>query len=220
MPLAHTARAQSAMVLIADDETQGTQLAARSVPGGYDADPSAGPPDPDSDARIGQAMHRLLEWLALSPGAARSSPHGVAQPADPGLGAGSMRCAHWSDRQLAAAALGFDLDARQITQATHMARAVREGDAAWVWDSEVITWCANEVPLTFGGQSLRIDRLVRRRDTGAWWVLDYKSAADPLDRPELRDQLAVYLRAVAALYPGDVVHAAFLTAQGRLIEAP
>jgi ATP-dependent helicase/nuclease subunit A len=49
-------------------------------------------------------------------------------------------------------------------------------------------------------------------------VLDYKSAAEPLDRPELLDQLASYRRAVAALYPGKAVHAAFLTPQGRLIE--
>ena len=236
MPLAHVQPTEAAIVSIADDEPQSNDISAsvntsasirtRPVPrpGGDRADTAEGVLDHldhfdlDSDTRIGQAMHRLLEWLPLSAGAAESVSPMAAQASGPGLDVVMVAGGHWSDRQLAAAALGFALDASQIAQAARMARTVREGAAAWAWDADLIDWHANEVPLTSGGQFLRIDRLVRRRDTGALWVLDYKSAAEPLDRPELCDQLVGYRRAVAALHPGQVVHAAFLTAQGRLLE--
>jgi ATP-dependent helicase/nuclease subunit A len=65
---------------------------------------------------------------------------------------------------------------------------------------------------------LRIDRLVRRRDTGVWWVLDYKSAGSPQEQPELLAQMARYHAAVCAAIPGASVRLAFLTSQGRLVE--
>jgi ATP-dependent helicase/nuclease subunit A len=68
-----------------------------------------------------------------------------------------------------------------------------------------------------GGALRRIDRLVRSRMDGTWWVLDYKSAARPEDDPELRAQLTQYRDAVAAAHPGEPVRAAFLTGTGRLV---
>ena len=97
-----------------------------------------------------------------------------------------------------------------------MAQRIRGGEGAWVWDEAVVDWQANEVPLSHGGRSLRLDRLVRRRD-GAWWVLDFKSATDPLARPELVAQLADYRDAVQAIHPGSEVRAAFLTGDGRFV---
>jgi ATP-dependent helicase/nuclease subunit A len=63
---------------------------------------------------------------------------------------------------------------------------------------------------------LRLDRLVRRRD-GAWWVIDYKSAARPERDATLQAQLRRYMEAVAGLHPGTDVRAAFLTGEGRLV---
>ena len=68
------------------------------------------------------------------------------------------------------------------------------------------------------GTTVRLDRLVRRADTGEWWVLDYKSAAQPQRQQALRAQLHTYRQAVQALEPGSVVRAAFLTGQGELEE--
>jgi ATP-dependent helicase/nuclease subunit A len=59
---------------------------------------------------------------------------------------------------------------------------------------------------------------VQRRDTSAWWVLDFKSSANPQDQPELCAQLREYRAALNLIYPEEAVHTAFLTPQGRLIE--
>ena len=50
-----------------------------------------------------------------------------------------------------------------------------------------------------------------------WWVLDYKSATQPQRQQALVAQLQRYREAVAALMPGEAVHAAFLTGDGRLV---
>lgn len=71
------------------------------------------------------------------------------------------------------------------------------------------------------GELLRLDRLVQRKDTdnaGHWWVLDYKSAQTPQNQPALVLQLRSYQAAVQAIYPNDVVQAAFLTAQGAMVK--
>jgi len=160
-------------------------------------DTNTTPGTDDTEARIGQAMHRLLEWLPLA----------SALPTD-----------LWTSTQIAAVALAFDLSPIQTAQARHSAQAIREGDAAWVWDVNLIAWHANEAPLNIAGQQRRIDRLVQRSDTQTWWVLDYKSTADPLRDAQYRAQLNGYRSAVQKNTPGQCVKAAFLTPQGRLIE--
>ncbi len=142
-------------------------------------------------SRTGQAMHRLLEWGALS------------------------------ERQIQAVVREFKLDAAQKQTAVAGARRILAGAGAWAWDSAVVAWQGNEVALAYQGQSLRLDRLVQRRDAGHeghWWVLDYKSGAAPHEQAELRAQMQTYRAAVQAIQAGQVVKAAFLTASGELIE--
>ena len=146
-------------------------------------------PDEDTpQARIGKAMHRLLEW------------------------------ADASDQNAAAAAREFGLDAEQGGRAALQARRILEGDGAWVWDQAVVGWQGNEVELMYQGEPYRLDRLVRRKDTGHWWVLDFKSTSSPQQQPALVDQMQTYRSAVQQIYPGDTVRAAFLTAKGELVE--
>ena len=153
----------------------------------------------DSDeSRIGQAMHRLLEWVAPAP-----SPQSA--PA-------------WSDAQCAAVAKLFALDATQLSQAQAGAAGILAGEGKWAWNVSALAWHGNEVALQWRGQLLRMDRLVQRQDTREWWVLDYKSTAAPQTQAALCTQLRTYQAAVAWAYPGQAVRAAFLTPQGALIE--
>jgi len=155
------------------------------------------------DSRIGQAMHRLLE--RYQPAAHADAPVRLA-----------------SDAQLAAIAHEFVLEPAQMAQAHAMALAIVQGEGAWAWDAAQLDWQGNEVAVVQRGRMLRIDRLVRRRaatpDEGQWWVLDYKSTRQPHLHPELCEQLLGYRSAVALAQPGQTVRAAFLTADGNLIE--
>lgn len=150
--------------------------------------------DEDSDlARIGKAMHRLLEWGSLAP------------------------------PQVRAVLREFRLNPAQGQQAAERARSILAGEGAWAWNAEVVVWHGNEVELSHGGQLLRLDRLVQRRDAGHaghWWVLDYKSNAAPQHLPELVATMQVYRAAVQDLHPGHIVKAAFLTPQGAVLEVP
>ena len=141
-------------------------------------------------------MHWLLE-------------HGMVDASDAPDGAPAL---------LARAAREFDLPPDAIRQAAAMARRIRTGDGAWAWDAAVIDWQGNEVTLLHGGDTLRLDRLVRRRDTGEWWVLDCKSADRPEDQPGLVAQLNRYREAVQYANPGAAVRVAFLTGEGRVVE--
>ncbi len=148
--------------------------------------------DPGSaSARIGKAMHRLLQWGDVA------------------------------SRNVAAAAREFELSSTQGAQAAAMAQRILLGAGAWAWDNNVIGWQGDEVELIYRGEALRLDRLVQRKDAGRageWWVLDYKSGQAPQEEPELVAQLCRYRDAVQAIYPYQVVKAAFLTAQGCLLE--
>ena len=145
------------------------------------------------ESALGQALHRLLEWAPL----------------------GASAC---STTQMQAVAAEFALDAAQAGQAAAMAQCILTGEAAWAWNPELIAWHGNEVALSWQGQSLRLDRLVQRRDSGEWWVLDYKSSAQPQANADLVAQLRGYRAAVQAVYPGEGVRAAFLSGNGRVLE--
>ena len=149
----------------------------------------------DERARTGRALHRLLQWRPTPPGAF-----------------------DWGDEHLRAVRREFALTAAQAAEALTMARAVVSGDAAWAWDHHLLDHWGNEVEIWSEGQLLRLDRLVRRRDTGHWWVLDYKSAHRPEQQAGLREQMHAYRRALQHAQPGDVVRLAFINAMGRLIE--
>jgi ATP-dependent helicase/nuclease subunit A len=154
------------------------------------------------DSRRGQAMHRLLEWVPLAPG-------GWAQ-------AGFA----WSTESLQAVAQAFDLLPEQAQTAAEQAQAILRGQGQWAWDADVLDWHANEATMLVAGRLQRLDRLVRQRDSGQWWVLDYKSTAQPQHNPEYCAQLLAYQGAVARSQPSARVRAAFLTPQGALIEPP
>ncbi|WP_341919810.1 UvrD-helicase domain-containing protein [Polaromonas sp. YR568] len=149
--------------------------------------------DEDSlKARIGKAMHRLLEW-----GGALSA------------------------EQVKAAAREFRLSPAQAAEAAGLAGRILAGEGAWAWHPEAVAWHGNEVDLVYAGQALRLDRLVQRKDAGHeghWWVLDYKSAAAPELQPALMAQLQDYRAAVQLIYPGAPVKAAFLTGRGTVVE--
>ncbi len=151
--------------------------------------------DNDSDsleARVGKALHRLLQWGAGEEGA-------------------------FSEAQMRAAAREFSLTQAQGRRAADMARRILAGQGAWAWQAAAVDWQGNEVPLSHEGKSLRLDRLVRRRQGNEWWVLDYKSAAHPTQKPGLMEQLRGYRAAVQAIHPGEIVKAAFLTGHGELV---
>jgi ATP-dependent helicase/nuclease subunit A len=163
-----------------------------AVPGKLEWLPPAAP-EGSAESRLGEAMHRLLEtW---QPGSA------------------------FGPEPLAEARRLFALDAEAAQRAAAMAQRIVQGEGAWAWDSSQVDWQGNEVELLAGGELLRIDRLVRRRDTGEWWVLDYKSAAEPERQPQLVAQMQRYRAAVEAAHGGAPVRCAFLTAQGRLVPA-
>ncbi len=156
-----------------------------------DASSLTGGANDELTARIGQAMHRLLEW-----------------------GDASVNNA-------TAAAREFELTPDQGTLAAQIAQRILVGEGAWAWNPAVVDWQGNEVELMYQGEPLRLDRLVQRRDAGhegQWWVLDYKSAHAPQDQPELMAQLREYRDAVQAIYPNDTVRAAFFTGQGTVVE--
>ncbi|EGI76310.1 UvrD-helicase domain-containing protein [Hylemonella gracilis] len=144
-------------------------------------------------ARIGSAMHRLLEWTALD-------------------------TAEFSPAQLERAGAEQGLTPAQARQAADMARRIVHGAGAWVWRGADVAWWSNEVPVTIEGQARRIDRLVRHRD-GTWWVLDYKSAsyaqAAEVTRAQMLAQLRAYGDAVRAACAGEPVRIALLDAQGH-----
>ncbi|MBC5783358.1 UvrD-helicase domain-containing protein [Ramlibacter sp. USB13] len=148
-------------------------------------------PEGSRASRLGEAMHRLLEtWQG-------------------GIAAAQLR----EVERL------FALEPGAAEEAAAMAQRIITGEGSWAWDPAVVDWQANEIELHAGGELLRLDRLVRRRDTGEWWVLDYKSAAEPERQPQLRAQMQRYREAVAAAQGGAAVRSAFLTAQGRVVPA-
>ena len=152
------------------------------------------------ESRIGQAMHRLLQWLPDQSVVRQGFEHS------------------FEEADIKAVAQEFELTSAQADQAAAMAQRIAMGEGAWSWDPAVVDWQGNELELFAAGQLLRLDRLVRRADTGDWWVLDYKSESQPQRNPELVAQLQAYRAAVQAGQAGAVVKAAFLTAAGQLVE--
>jgi ATP-dependent helicase/nuclease subunit A len=160
-------------------------------------------------ARLGQAVHRVLEWSGrpgLPPGALDLVSAGRAAAAEFGL--------------LPAAVLRVPQIAGLILASPACARFF--GGAA-------LRWAGTEVPVASQGESLRIDRLVALAEPGAggqgsdaarltWWVLDYKLHGTPAELPAYREQLQRYVAAVQALQPGDTVRGAFITGRGEVVE--
>jgi ATP-dependent helicase/nuclease subunit A len=163
----------------------------------HEAMPRPAAPDQvdDERTRIGLALHRLLQW---HPTPARGFD--------------------WTNAHTQAVAREFALSPTQAAQAQTMARRIVQGEAAWAWDDAVVDTTGNEVDIFHAGELLRLDRLVRRSDTGEWWVLDFKSAENPEHQLDLLSKMQRYRQAVQAARPGAVVRLAFINLHGRLIE--
>jgi ATP-dependent helicase/nuclease subunit A len=186
MPLAPIHQAQAAIKNIANRVTAAHSPNPATQFEGTDSADGA-----DSGAaRIGLAMHRLLELYT------------------PGLNLATI-----------ASSVGvlFGLGSDPAQQALAMAQRITQGAAAWVWDTAQVDWQANEVELVHAGALLRLDRLVRHAQSQTWWVLDYKSAAAPRQQAELRAQLQRYAEAVGEANPGETVRAAFITGAGDFV---
>ncbi|MDR7096135.1 UvrD-helicase domain-containing protein [Hydrogenophaga laconesensis] len=170
-------------------------LPALTVEFASPAPPVEQAPVDDTYNRMGLALHRLLEW--------RPTP---------------VRDFEWTPEHVEAVAREFSLDTVQSQHVLATAGRIVAGEAAWVWDDAALDHWGNEVALLHQGELLRLDRLVRRRDSGEWWVLDYKSAARPELDPAKVAQMHGYRAAMAQARPGEPVRLAFINAQGRLIE--
>ncbi|HLL18401.1 MAG TPA: 3'-5' exonuclease, partial [Rubrivivax sp.] len=162
--------------------------------------PVALPFDPVA-ARLGQAVHRVLEWAA-QPGAAALDLVTAATAAVQSLG----------------------LPTGEAVKVASIAGAVLSSPACGQFFSgAALRWAANEVPVADAGETLRIDRLVALagpEGKTTWWVLDYKLQLPRAALPAYHAQLRRYVAAVRLLQPTDEVRAAFITGQGELVELP
>lgn len=168
-------------------------------------EPMSPPPDAvtplaqaeDESARVGRAMHWLLEHASETESGWRAV----------------------REQQIGRR---FTLDPAGAERAISLARTIRDGEGAWAWSGDEVREAFSEVELIHQGELLRLDRLVRRgagaHGPEAWWVLDYKSAARPEQQAELQAQLEGYRAAVQAQYPEAVVRVAFLSGVGRMVE--
>ena len=160
--------------------------------------PTTASRSPDTDAtRLGQAVHRVLEWataqprfdLAELPALARAAAEEFASP--PG----------------AVAALAGTI--------------LRSPACAPFLSGPQLRWAGNEVPFSAAGELLRIDRLVQLDGDAAdpvWWVLDYKLQHAPEQLPAYREQLLRYREVVRRAQPGAAVRCAFVTGAGAVVE--
>jgi ATP-dependent helicase/nuclease subunit A len=148
-------------------------------------------------AKLGRAVHRVLQWITAG-----------QQATDV--------------RGLAAAALAeFDLPPAAGEAVVSYAQTIRGSPALQrFFDPALFAWSADEFDVVSEGESLRIDRLVRMgpEQRPSWWVIDYKLAFDAATDENLRRQLTRYRDAVQALVGDAPVHAAFVTGDGALHE--
>ena len=157
-------------------------------------------PSGDAGARLGQAVHRMLEW-AGHPGAAAPRADWPA----------------WAR----AAADSVGLPAASAAAVLSAAASVLDSpECRRFFAGPALLWAGNEVPLAADGSLLRVDRLVQLAgERGVqWWVLDYKLHASPGEVEAYRQQLAGYVAALQALMPAEEIRGAFIAAGGRLQE--
>ena len=174
------------------------EAGAASVADGGNANADAGT---EPSARLGSAVHRVLEWAARAD-----------RPSRPPLPA-----------LCKAAAREFAADVEAVHEVVDA--ILSSPHCQHFFSAERVLWAANEVPVVDNGESLRIDRLVHLAPgpgdpaTGIWWVLDYKLSSAPQLVEANRLQLERYRRVVARLQPNDTVRAAFITGSGLVLNA-
>jgi ATP-dependent helicase/nuclease subunit A len=186
-PPEHDARSAPGPIVVADLPPPPPIGAAAPLPGA----------PPTFAARLGRAVHRVLQWASASAG----EPDYTA---------------------LAAAAVAeFELSPAAAPTAASYARTIRDSPRLQrFFDAQQVAWSADEFDIVHNGTLLRLDRLVRfgPEHDARWWVLDYKLALDASNDAALREQLMRYRAAVRLLANGAPVHAAFVTGDGALHE--
>lgn len=147
--------------------------------------------------RLGQAVHRTLEWATAANG-------------DPAL--------RNLDELAEGAAAEFGAVAAEVARIA--AAILANPAAARFFAGPEIAWAGNEVGLMLDGQPQRIDRLVRLAspDGPAWWVLDYKLQHRPQEVEAYREQMRRYRAAVALVQPGELVRSALIGGNGEVVE--
>lgn len=154
-------------------------------------------PSRDDASRLGEAVHRVLEWAAVRPACADIAALAEA-----------------AARDFMVEPAAVQRVAQAIWRSPSCARFFR-GDAV-----TTLRWAGNEVSVAEGGDVLRIDRLVEAvgPEGSTWWILDYKLQQRPQDVQEYRLQMARYRAAVEGLQPHAKVRSAFITGTGELVE--
>ena len=170
--------------------------------------PSLPPEDPERAelARLGKAVHRVLEMITTRPWSDRSAAVREA------LARQAWRTVTQEE------ARPEPLTDERLQRLTWQVNRVLEHPDAQPWlDPAQLEWAANELVLWQDGRPIRIDRLVRRVTPQGrqWWVLDYKLSESPETLPAYREQMHNYLRAVQPLAGGDPVFGAFITGTGE-----
>ena len=155
--------------------------------------------------RLGEAVHRVLEW-ATAPGTAH----------DAGAGA-------FADLSGLAQAAATEFGASPVATLAIARRIVESPACAPYFGGAALRWAGNEVPVSEAGEVLRIDRLVHLADPAdpagpVWWVLDYKLQQAPEQLVGFREQLLRYRAAVQRAQPGARVRCAFITGTGAVVE--
>lgn len=157
--------------------------------------PPAEAAEPSTPAtRLGQAVHRTLEWATAETAAAAL------------------------DELAAGAAAEFGAAATEVARIA--AAILANPSAARFFRSPDIAWAGNEVALMLDGEPQRIDRLVRLHGPGGpvWWILDYKLQHRPQAVEAYREQLRRYRMALSRAQPGEPVRSALIGGDGEVFE--
>ncbi len=150
----------------------------------------------DEVSRLGQAVHRVLEWATSGLQAAKPDLQHLAL----------------------SAAREFNVPPPEVARIA--GGILGSAECAHFFTGPQLLWAGNEVPVVDADELLRIDRLVALNDGGqrVWWVLDYKIALHPGGQTAYRAQLLRYRQAVQRLQPGEPVRCALISGAGRLFE--
>lgn len=161
----------------------------------------------DLQAWQGRVFHRALEWATATSVEQRTRQrvgHWVTKAADtlPVPASVSQGLpSNWQDAVL-----------DQVWQVLQ-----HPGNQAWL-DPARCDWAGNEVELWHEGRLMRLDRLVAHREADGdlhWWAIDFKMHDNPLQVPAYVNQVAAYVKAVAAIEPQAKVSGAFINRKGE-----
>ncbi len=196
-------------------------------------------------ARLGQAVHRVLEWAVRQAEMAARSATTDTEPFNASAkstvenvtaenssvensAAENSTAATSSLHALcSAAAVEFGVAVLAVHRVAHT--ILTSPACTRFFDARQWLWSGSEVDVVDAGEGLRIDRLVHLQpapgdvpnaagEGGDWWVIDYKLSHSPAQLAAYRAQLLRYRCAVLRLQPGARVRCAFITGAGTVVE--